>query len=1194
MADPLLSTLCSVCNAAEPKYTCPRCQRRSCSVECVKNHKARSSCSGKRDETAYVPVSELRTVKGINHDYNFLQKLGLSMERAERLLIEDRGLISRQELRPETIQVITWKKGRDGRSYKVLREKPAAMPAKQTRSESLLHNKLKQLGIEVVRAPKEMTRRKENKTIVSRRSGVICWQVEWLTVWDEGERGAGMAKRVLSKVTENMDLGQAYRLASLQNGLGGGKEGVEVREEEPLADWWLGGGINSSTMLMMQEPSTGRWIDIKEDGDDEEKTTTTTTTTAFHFFLGPPLTGSAAMTQVTAVDPGDTLRDVLPGTKVAEFPTIYVLRRGQKFPPWLELKPRDEAAKRQTKRKAVGGGGGGDERRAKRVTFEQSFDDDGCDGMEEDVVEEEAGEGQIEDGEMEDEEMEEAAQHPSIILDSERHAPRRAIMDDGPVPKLSDLLRHPEDLDKIPALKLEFSRKKGAVDSQLRTGLREQLDTTQAGMTGLGDGQKTVQLIKDEMINIDRLCSESQTMIRDFASINLVSQAHRNFGAVEAMRRDLESFSDRLLVVEDMLRQDDDDKENMPNLLPCHYELTQLRNMRDDATEQVQRLGEEADPGLATTLDDYFGRLDETIDWFDEHVGILAMNLISLVVNENNGLVVRFAVVMDAEERSDRRVLALQEALRDHQDMAARFRGITDGPKKVRGYKQKFIEAIRIGAEQQLEQARDEFLDDASRLDKAMKWYYNDLNAVKMGMTPLVPRRWNVTKTYVDVYHGLMHDFLVGMMDDGETSSAHTLEIASFPEKYYKKMAKLGFRPEDLTPHVIDNREAELVDGFRKLIVKFLDEWIDRILAQEKRDLAERGTAEGSNLDQDEYGYFRTKNLVALWRMLREQVDAAANSERADVVEGVVDAMFLRLRGRQQAWQRMLEDEATAACEAAAAAAAATPGARDAVVDGFQALQDWLVATANDQIACVDDNEDEGRLGYLSSFRQKVESSVTAGYLERADDEVASLRDGYLDLSTWCINRFAQLIFAVDFKSVMSDFFTPRWYSSATMKQISATFDEYVSDYRQVLHHSLVDIFVEILADELLVRYLSCVRNKGAKFRRSDPFRDKIFADVATAFDFFASLPNPDVGHSIKQTWRVTEPFLRLLDADRDSLPDAFADFKAAYWDLNVAWVEAVLRSRDDFDRAMLNAVLARAAQIDLVRGPETIMGRVK
>ncbi|KAG5926285.1 hypothetical protein E4U42_003462 [Claviceps africana] len=205
-----------------------------------------------------------------------------------------------------------------------------------------------------------------------------------------------------------------------------------------------------------------------------------------------------------------------------------------------------------------------------------------------------------------------------------------------------------------------------------------------------------------------------------------------------------------------------------------------------------------------------------------------------------------------------------------------------------------------------------------------------------------------------------------------------------------------------------------------------------------------------------------------------------------------------------------------------------------------------------------------------------------------------ALRDGYVDFSTWCITKFAHLIFVVDFQAVMPDFFTPRWYAATAMKQMVVTFDEYVHDYRQVLHHSLVDIFIEIFADELLIQYLGSVRNRGARFRRADPFRDKLFNDIATAFDYFSGLPNPDVGLSIKNTWRATEPFLALLTCDREAVADEFAAFKTAYWDLQLGWVEAVLRSRDDFERSMLSAVKARAGQMDVARGPETIMGKVK
>ncbi|KAI1343858.1 exocyst complex component Sec6 [Xylariaceae sp. FL0016] len=750
---------------------------------------------------------------------------------------------------------------------------------------------------------------------------------------------------------------------------------------------------------------------------------------------------------------------------------------------------------------------------------------------------------------------------------------------DAPPVKLAELLRHPDDLDKIPALKLEFTRKKGAVDSQLRGGLREQLETTQSGMTGLTDGQKTVQAIRDEMMKIDNLCSESQNMIKDFTSINLVSQAHRNFGAVETMVDNLQTFNDRLNRIEDMLEEDAKNKEKMPNLLEIHYELTRLRNIRDDAIDQIQRFD---DPSLQSTLEDYFAKLDEAIDWFDEHIGLIALNMINLLVAGNDELVVRMSLIVLEEEKSDQRVEALQEALKDHKEMATRFQSITDGAKRVRGYKEKFLKAITLNCEGQLQEARGEFLDDPTKLDKMMKWYFNDLNAVKEGMVHVMPKKWKILKTYGEIYHQLMHDFLTELIDDPESSSANTLEIINWPERYYKKMRKLGFQESDLKPHLIDNREQELVKEFRQLIIKFLDEWIERIFAQERRDFADRNV-EGSNLDTDEYGYFRTKNLVDMWRMMREQVDTAGNSKRTDVAEGVIDAMFIRLRSRQQSFQKMLEEEA-----------AKYEADRVPDLEGFQALQDWLVATANDQMACIDDNEEEQRLAYLSSFKAKFEPFVTPTYMERAETEVDLLRDGYVDFSTWCINKFVRMVIAVDFKTVMTSFFTPGWYTTTAMKQIIVTFEEYVGDYQQVLHHSLVDIFIEIFADELLARYLMCVRNKGAKFKRTDPFADKIFNDISTAFDFFTSLPNPDVGESIKQTWRVTEYFLQLLTREREVVPDVFEEFKSRYWDLQITWVEAVLRARDDFERSMLNEVKKRAAQMDVVRGAETIMGKVK
>ena len=84
---------------------------------------------------------------------------------------------------------------------------------------------------------------------------------------------------------------------------------------------------------------------------------------------------------------------------------------------------------------------------------------------------------------------------------------------------LQELLRHPDDLDKVVALKSEFVRKKNAVDSQLKLHLQSQLTQTSAGMTSLKTCQATIAQIREEMMNIDRLCAEAAGMTADFPEV---------------------------------------------------------------------------------------------------------------------------------------------------------------------------------------------------------------------------------------------------------------------------------------------------------------------------------------------------------------------------------------------------------------------------------------------------------------------------------------------------------------------------------------------------------------------------------------------------------------------------------------------------------------------------------------------------
>ena len=403
------------------------------------------------------------------------------------------------------------------------------------------------------------------------------------------------------------------------------------------------------------------------------------------------------------------------------------------------------------------------------------------------------------------------------------------------------------------------------------------------------------------------------------------------------MKKGLESFSSDLAEIEELLREDDEELEDQPNLLRAHMKISRLRDFRDEAMDQVRRAG---DASNEATLEEYFQGLDAVIDWFDDHLGTLCMNLIPLVQSDNPSMVVRLAVVVANEEKNDETVRALQEAQKDHQELADRFKSMNVGPKTVRGYKEKFIQAIEFYAQNQFDETKEKFLDDPDGLEKSFRWYFNDLFVVQQGMQSLMPKKWKIFKTYTDIYHRMMHDTLIELINDPELPPDNLLAILHWKEKYYKKMKKLGWQATDLEFDILDNREPELIRQWQNVIINAVEEWMNRITEADRKALVERIP---DSLDYTSEGYFRTRTLPDMWRMLSEQVGQSRTSSRPDLLDGIIDAMFRVLKGRQAAWQALIEEEC---------AKYKAPGGDQ--LEGLQLLQDWLIAVANDQIACID------------------------------------------------------------------------------------------------------------------------------------------------------------------------------------------------------------------------------------------------
>ncbi|EFJ40802.1 hypothetical protein VOLCADRAFT_119886 [Volvox carteri f. nagariensis] len=133
--------LCEQCGAAPSKYRCPGCQRRSCSLECVRAHKAASGCSGQRDRTAFVSMQDFDD-GALLSDFRLLEEIGRADDVARRC----RPPAPKPQLPPPLASLVyqaSW------RSVKLLLMSPG------------------------------MAKRRANTTRYDARNRTMWWRVEW-------------------------------------------------------------------------------------------------------------------------------------------------------------------------------------------------------------------------------------------------------------------------------------------------------------------------------------------------------------------------------------------------------------------------------------------------------------------------------------------------------------------------------------------------------------------------------------------------------------------------------------------------------------------------------------------------------------------------------------------------------------------------------------------------------------------------------------------------------------------------------------------------------------------------------------------------------------------------------------------------------------------------------------------------------
>ncbi|XP_004603687.2 box C/D snoRNA protein 1 [Sorex araneus] len=135
----LAMSRCETCGTEEAKYRCPRCMRYSCSLPCVKKHKAELTCNGIRDKTAYVSIQQF-TEMNLLSDYRFLEDVARTADHISR---------------------------------DVFLKKPIS-----NKHMYFLKNRARKQGINLKLLPNGFTKRKENSTFFDKKKQQFCWHLK--------------------------------------------------------------------------------------------------------------------------------------------------------------------------------------------------------------------------------------------------------------------------------------------------------------------------------------------------------------------------------------------------------------------------------------------------------------------------------------------------------------------------------------------------------------------------------------------------------------------------------------------------------------------------------------------------------------------------------------------------------------------------------------------------------------------------------------------------------------------------------------------------------------------------------------------------------------------------------------------------------------------------------------------------------
>jgi exocyst complex component 3 len=471
-------------------------------------------------------------------------------------------------------------------------------------------------------------------------------------------------------------------------------------------------------------------------------------------------------------------------------------------------------------------------------------------------------------------------------------------------------------------------------------------------------------------------------------------------------------------------------------------------------------------------------------------------------------------------------------------DAASKFKSMQANARRIKYYRSKIMKCVSESIKDTFEEAYTQNNQNLGAFIEGLDWYYKDLIRVEKDLAPCFAPDYDIYAFFVKEYHKTLNVTIKKLLAANPEASL-LLILHQWLKEYKNTMKELEVPPEYLEPALLEGNEQALIDDYLKLIIKKLDEWSTNLMKTEIQEFTTR--ADPPEIDGD--GLYGTQGAVILFQMVNQQVDVATESGQGAILAKVVSETNRVMRGIQDQWTKILEAEFKKQTEKPE--------------EAIGGLDSYSIALANDQIKSADNTE---------ALLNRLEPLVSEKYRITINERLNDAIDGYLDVAKKCIQTLIGVIFN-DLKPATKQLFTATWYDGI-MLQIVETMRDYMTDCREFLNSSLLDLLVDDLLETFIVAYLTALANSTKL--RMPAATDRIKEDIGLVFNFFSTMKPPK---DLEVDFEIIEMVLGLLEASKGLVFLSYWSFAKVHGP-NIPFVEGLMKARADFDRAAVNEVM--------------------